>query len=223
MKDIIEITINGDTYWFTKQELILSIIVIIFAIVCIILFFKRKKQNKKFSSSRSTDSNNQTISLKFNYNDYASFILYILSMGENTFFDDRQFQCNLYSQSLYYIYHIYICKQILSKKYNTYISELISDTAFNKISQVLSSGSNNIKFKNIMNINYTSLKRSDINIFSIQDEVHNGFTNLSKEFLNDLNLSTTDAISILNLTIKFTAFIKYHLKDILNPNIELVS
>lgn len=222
--DLIYFKYNSDEYYCTKQEFLLSVTsIILLLIIIILLLVNRKMKKNKFNSSVKNDKDN---SYKLNYDQYACSILQILIIGEDSFFSkDAPFTYNLFSQSLYYTYHIYICMQILEKKYDKYISEVISDIAFNKIINHLSQNINDdasiTEFKNKIHTYYLNLKTSNINIFSTNNE-NNGFTDLSKLFLKDLNLSELDAISNYYITISFMGFLKFHLRDVLNPNIELI-
>lgn len=176
--DLIYFKYNSDEYYCTKQEVLLSVITLILIIVITILLLINRKMKK--NKCNIIDKKNNTNIRELNCEQYASLILQILIIDENTFFNkDTPFTCNLSSLSLYYIYHIYICMKILEKKYGKYISEFISDIAFtmtiNHLLEITNKNVNVAELKNNNSKYFFNLKSSNIDIFSTNKKRINSF------------------------------------------------
>jgi hypothetical protein len=211
MNNSIEIIFNDSYIVFTKQELILTILLVVVAIIFLI-YFIINKMNKK-------EKQQQINNFQYTIEQYAYYIIKCLSISEKNFFkDNKHIKYNLFSQTLYYIYHLYICEQILFIKYT-------EETAINiilKATDILleyqsENQTSKIDFKNNMFSSLLHLKSENIKITEKED-----MQKLAKLFLEDVNLSTNDAIMILNVFTSFSSFIIYHSEDIINKNIQLI-
>lgn len=163
-----------------------------------------KKKNKKY---------------KYNVEEYAYYIINCLSASEKNFFqNNKTIKYNLFSQTLYYLYYLYICEQILSSKYANEISnEIILKSCDIILERQSKSQINKSEFQNNMFCYLLYLKSEEIKI-----NVKNDLQKLAKQFLEDNSLNPDDAIMILNIFTSFSTFIVYHSKDILNENIILI-
>lgn len=59
---------------------------------------------------------------QFNVDQYAYYLIKCLTISEKKFFEhNKNIDYDLFSQTLYYLYHLYICEQLLSIKYTDVI------------------------------------------------------------------------------------------------------
>ena len=109
---------------------------------------------------RKNDKNNI-----FTIEQYSYYIIKCLSISEEDFFKSNNIQYDLFSQTLYYLYHLYICDQLLSIKYNEELTNEIILKASDFILEYQSKDLDNKKeFKNKMFNFLLYLKSEDIRI-----------------------------------------------------------
>ena len=154
--------------------------------------------------------------------EYVDFILAILVTHEDVFWKNSIIQLNLFSQTLYYIYHLYICQQLLCRKFSVKASQIIIEKALNKILKIQFTSLDSdqqISFQKNLFLYYSFLNEQNIKIL----DDRNGFWKLSKSFLNDLDLPNIDDVNNLNIVIQFTTFIQFYSADILNKDIDMLA
>lgn len=225
MNDLVYIEFNDNNFWFTKQEILLSFLLIIVIIAFIIYVVTNNKKKEKYIKNGNHMKNiNRKRKDLFSINDYSYFIIKVLGISEKDFFDTNlDIQYDIYSQTLYYIYHIFICEQLLSKKYGSNTANKIGKNTVDLLLEYQSKGQDNkLKFNNTMFIYYANLHTEVKNIFeNNEDFTKSGFYKLSKQFLKDIKFTDSDITSITDISICFMSFIRFHSENILNENIEL--
>ncbi len=158
------------------------------------------------------------------HEEYADIILSVLTVNEQSFFEDYKdnaiIESNLFSQTLYYVYHIYVCNQILLLKYSNTDSNYIASCALSKILDLQSANipdNDKEKLKKVMTIYFSRLETDNLQILQNKWDLYQ----LSKNFLEDLKNSSLDGLMIMKLNILFATFIQYHTSDILNERVIL--
>lgn len=154
---------------------------------------------------------------QFNVDQYAYYLIKCLTISEKKFFEhNKNIDYDLFSQTLYYLYHLYICEQLLSIKYTDVIVNKIILKASDIILECQSENQIDKKnFKEEMFCFLLNLKNENIKINKQED-----LQKLAKLFLEDSCSLQDDAITLLNLFMSFTTFITYHEKDIINNKIK---
>lgn len=124
-----------------------------------------------------------------------------------------------YFEYLTYLeYFLYISQKILEKEYSKEIVEKIIRSSMENIVDCLDfiKVESKDKFKNYIKEHYKLIKEGNYDVF---DE--SGLKKLINQFEKDFKL-THDPIIDSNIMIEFTGFIKYHLEDVLNKNLEII-
>lgn len=217
--NFIYITTNDNEFWFNKLEIILFLILIISLIFLLIYIFKRSKKKNKMNLLHNRQKEN--IIFRFTYDEYAQYIIKQCSESEEAFFkNDGIIKYNFFTQTLYYIYTLYICEQILNLKYSISTSGKIIEKSLNLLLdyQAKSKGKENTSYKIDMLEYFNSLKQQKINLFT----KHDGLLLLSKSFITDINNTQYDGVLSITLSGIFASFIKYKTEEIINPKIELI-
>ena len=155
---------------------------------------------------------------QFDIEQYAYYIIKCLSISEKSFFqDNKNIEYDLFSQTLYYLYHLYICEQLL---YSKYPEEIVNEIILKASEIILECQSENQidkkDFKDKMFCFLLNIKIENIKINKKED-----LQKLAKLFLEDSCSLQNDAIILLNLFMSFTTFIAYHAEDIVNEKIKL--
>lgn len=165
--------------------------------------------------------------IKINSKQYSEIIVYIITQNEKVFFhDSSDIEYNLFSEALYFIFHLYLSEQILLKKYNKEISKNIINNAINSLvelqfEEIEEDKSDNVKTSiyNYYKTTYMNLEKFNFDILNSKEDL----IELSKTYLECLNGNSLDGIKIMNLNIQFSTFITYHFSTILNKNIKLLT
>lgn len=155
---------------------------------------------------------------QFDIEQYAYYLIKCLTISEKSFFEDnKNIDYDLFSQTLYYLYHLYICEQLLTIRYS---NEIVSKIILKASDIILDCQSENQIDREIFKKNMFSfllnLKNENIKINNQKD-----LQKLAKLFLEDSCSLHDDAITLLNLFMSFTTFITYHAEDIINKKIKL--
>lgn len=97
--------------------------------------------------------------------EYSYYIIKCLSISEENFFKTTNIQYNLFNQTLYYMYYLYICEQILLTKYN---EEIVSEIILKSSDIILENQSKGLKnrteFKNNIFTYLLYLKSEELKI-----------------------------------------------------------
>jgi hypothetical protein len=159
------------------------------------------------------DSNKNTVS--FTEDEYSKYLLYLLSTFEKSFFEHIDISYNLNSQSLFYVYYLYICENMMLKKYTFETSMNITCKALLEILNIFSEEKYNDKEKKLYIAHF-------FNYYWNLEELGFGLNmqQLSKQFIKDTENIDYDAILLCNIVIEFTGFVKFHITDVLGPEIE---
>ena len=118
----------------------------------------------------------------------------------------------------YLEYFLYISQKILEKEHSKEVVEKIIRSSMESIVDCLDfiKVESKDKFKNYIKEHYKLIKEGNFDVF---DE--NGLKKLINQFESDFELEH-DPIIDTNIMLEFTSFIKYHLEDVLNKNLEII-
>lgn len=161
---------------------------------------------------------------KMTIEEYASYNLYIISNGEEKFFENNKdfLKFDIYSEIAYYTFFAYISEMILLKKYSKPTVTKIVEKIIGKMIEIQyedctpKTEKTKILLQNLYGSCYNELKIKNFD-FSEKENLND----MAKLFLEILGIST-DIIYIMLVCIEFSSFIMFHTTDILNNDIKLI-
>lgn len=164
--------------------------------------------------------------IELNPEQYGKLLFHIIGIGEENFFTNCNFlDDSIISLELYYIFHLYICKCILQKKYSGEIVNIIIDSAQSSIISYHTekiSDIDKLSFSTKLNELYSSVFSSLQETNPAIEKNKQDFIELSRTFLDYLNNYIWDATKLFAISLEFSTFYTYHFSDILNKNIKII-